>query len=187
LALLERAQSELTLTTQTELLSLNRTSLYYRPVLPTPKEVALKHRIDALYTERPFYGVRRITAQLRRDGRPDVFGSPFRFSRLAPGWWQGYPSSVKLGVMLWLTSLRNAIFHRSSGNESLAQIPHKKAILAWRLPKVTEAGLQCHSDRREESHRASNVTRWLSSEMFHGACPEHIEGFNMTMIGRRPA
>jgi putative transposase len=68
LALLERAQSELTLTTQTELLSLNRTSLYYRPLTPTPQEVALKHRIDAIYTERPFYGVRRITAQLRREG-----------------------------------------------------------------------------------------------------------------------
>jgi putative transposase len=68
LALLERAQPELTLTTQTELLSLNRTSLYYRPVTPSPEEVALKHRIDAIYTERPFYGVRRITAQLRREG-----------------------------------------------------------------------------------------------------------------------
>jgi putative transposase len=68
LALLERAQSELTLTTQTELLSLNRTSLYYRPLAPTPEEVALKHRIDAIYTACPFYGVRRITAQLRREG-----------------------------------------------------------------------------------------------------------------------
>jgi putative transposase len=68
LTLLERAQSELTLSRQTELLSLNRTSLYYRPVAPTPEEVALKHRIDQIYTERPFYGVRRITAQLRREG-----------------------------------------------------------------------------------------------------------------------
>ena len=64
LTLLERAQSELTLSRQTELLSLNRTSLYYRPLAPSPEEVALKHRIDAIYTERPFYGVRRITAQL---------------------------------------------------------------------------------------------------------------------------
>jgi putative transposase len=30
--------------------------------------VALKHRIDALYTQYPFYGSRRITAQLRREG-----------------------------------------------------------------------------------------------------------------------
>jgi putative transposase len=69
LALLECVQAELTLTAQTELLSLNRTNLYYRPVAPSPEEVALKHRIDAIYTERPFYGVRRITAQLQREGR----------------------------------------------------------------------------------------------------------------------
>jgi putative transposase len=42
--------------------------LYYTPVAPPPEEVALKHRIDEIYTERPYYGVRRITAQLRREG-----------------------------------------------------------------------------------------------------------------------
>lgn len=56
------------LTTQTALLSLNRSSLYYQPVAPTAEEVALRHRIDEICTERPYYGVRRITAQLRRDG-----------------------------------------------------------------------------------------------------------------------
>lgn len=66
--MLERHDAELPLTTQTDLLSLNRTSLYYRSVAPSPQEVALKHRIDAIYTERPYYGVRRITAQLRREG-----------------------------------------------------------------------------------------------------------------------
>lgn len=35
---------------------------------PSPSEVALKHRIDAIYTDCPYYGVRRITAQLRREG-----------------------------------------------------------------------------------------------------------------------
>jgi putative transposase len=47
---------------------LNRTSLYYTAVAPAPEEVTLKHRIDAIYTDRPYYGVRRITAQLRREG-----------------------------------------------------------------------------------------------------------------------
>jgi len=46
-----------------------RASLYYRPRSPSAAEVALKHRIDALYTQYPFYGSRRITAQLRREGR----------------------------------------------------------------------------------------------------------------------
>jgi putative transposase len=68
LTLLERDTAELPLTTQTALLSLNRSSLYYRSVAPSPQEVALKHRIDEVSTERPYYGVRRITAQLRREG-----------------------------------------------------------------------------------------------------------------------
>jgi len=50
------------------LLSISRASLYYRPVLPSAQEIALKHRIDALFTESPFYGSRRITAELRREG-----------------------------------------------------------------------------------------------------------------------
>jgi hypothetical protein len=42
-------------------------SLYYRPVPPSPEELALKHRIDEIFTAHPFYGSRLITAQLRRD------------------------------------------------------------------------------------------------------------------------
>ena len=66
---MERENAELPLATQTALLNLNRTSLYYRPLAPAPEEVALKHRIDEIYTAHPYYGSRRITAQLRREGR----------------------------------------------------------------------------------------------------------------------
>ena len=67
LALIEREQSSLSLSTQTELLSLNRTSLYYQPVPPSEKEVAVKHRIDEIYTRYPFYGSRRMTVTLRKE------------------------------------------------------------------------------------------------------------------------
>ena len=65
--LVERKASELPLKTQAELLSLNRSVLYYQPVPPSAEEVAIKHRIDEIYTQYPFYGSRRITAVLRRD------------------------------------------------------------------------------------------------------------------------
>jgi putative transposase len=68
LALVERQEQELPLSVQAELLSLSRSSLYYQPVVPSAEEVALKHRIDELYTEYPFYGSRRISVQLRREG-----------------------------------------------------------------------------------------------------------------------
>jgi putative transposase len=54
--------------TQAGLLGLNLARLYYRPRPPSAEEVALKHHIDALYTRYPFYGSRRIMAQLRREG-----------------------------------------------------------------------------------------------------------------------
>lgn len=63
LALVERDEAELPVSTQTTLLSLNRTGVYYQPVLPSPEEVQIKHRIDELYTAYPFLGSRRI-AQL---------------------------------------------------------------------------------------------------------------------------
>lgn len=53
---------------QAELLSLNRSGLYYRPLAPSAEEITLKRRIDELYTLRPYYGSRRITASLRREG-----------------------------------------------------------------------------------------------------------------------
>ncbi len=64
---MERQPSELSLRTQCELLSLNRTSLYYRLAPPTPEELYLKRRIDEIYTAYPFYGSRKITAVLRQE------------------------------------------------------------------------------------------------------------------------
>lgn len=43
-------------------------SLYYKPVPASEEEVALKHRIDEIYTDYPFFGSRRITVLLRVEG-----------------------------------------------------------------------------------------------------------------------
>lgn len=67
-ALLERPAAELPLATQAALRGLNRSPLSYVPVPPSAAELALKRRIDEILTDRPFYGVRKITAQLRKEG-----------------------------------------------------------------------------------------------------------------------
>ncbi len=67
MALIERDRAELPLCVQAQLLSVSRSSIYYQPIPPSPREVTLKHRIDGIYTERPFYGSRKITEQLRRE------------------------------------------------------------------------------------------------------------------------
>jgi putative transposase len=66
--LIERTKSELALSVQADLLSLSRASLYYQPLPPSAEEVRLKHRIDEVYTQSPFYGARKIAAQLQREG-----------------------------------------------------------------------------------------------------------------------
>jgi putative transposase len=68
LALIERSAADVPLSRQADLLGLSRSSLYYQPVPPSPAEVALKHHIDRIYTDAPFYGSRRITAVLQREG-----------------------------------------------------------------------------------------------------------------------
>lgn len=65
--MLEPRFLELSLKAQAELLGLGRSSLYYRRLPPSPEEVALKHRIDEIYTRWPFYGSRRITVVLNRE------------------------------------------------------------------------------------------------------------------------
>ena len=54
---------------QAELLMVSRASLYYPPAEVSAKELALKRRIDEIYTARPFYGSRRVCQQLRREGQ----------------------------------------------------------------------------------------------------------------------
>lgn len=51
-----------------ELLDLNRTTLYYVPVPIDIYNFELMNRIDAIYTDKPYYGSPRITAQLIREG-----------------------------------------------------------------------------------------------------------------------
>lgn len=68
LTLLDWDDQAIPIKSQAEMLSLNRSGLYYRPLAPSAEEIALKHRVDELYTLRPFYGSRRITATLRREG-----------------------------------------------------------------------------------------------------------------------
>ncbi len=68
MALVERREGDLPLSLQADLLSLSRSSLSYQPRPPSAEEVRLKHRIDEVYTQYPFYGSRKIAGQVRREG-----------------------------------------------------------------------------------------------------------------------
>lgn len=60
LSLLEWETAELAIQVQADLLSLNRSSLYYKPVPPSPEEIRLKHRIDELSRSIPSWAIGRL-------------------------------------------------------------------------------------------------------------------------------
>ena len=53
---------------QCELLGLSRSTYYYRPAEISPQDVELMGFLDAVYTDYPFYGVRRMVVVAQRDG-----------------------------------------------------------------------------------------------------------------------
>lgn len=64
----KETDSILSVRRQCELLSLNRSSLYYTAVPMDPDDIRLMDAIDKEFTQCPFYGVRKITRELRKDG-----------------------------------------------------------------------------------------------------------------------
>lgn len=53
---------------QAELLGISRASVYYQPRPVNSFTLSVMHKIDEIYTKRPFYGVRQITNKLHEDG-----------------------------------------------------------------------------------------------------------------------
>ena len=66
--LIEKNNMQLSIKKQCELLGLNRSSLYYREKPETKENVKIMGLIDEIYTEFPYYGSPRITAELKRRG-----------------------------------------------------------------------------------------------------------------------
>jgi putative transposase len=67
-ALIDPAHPELSLVKQCELVGLARSTWYYQPRPVSAQNLNLLRLIDEQYTRCPFYGVRRMTAWLRKDG-----------------------------------------------------------------------------------------------------------------------
>ena len=67
---------DLSISLQCEMLSLNRTGIYYKPRAICPRKLEIMNAIDEIYTENPVYGSRRIRNELMERGftisRPTV-------------------------------------------------------------------------------------------------------------------
>lgn len=68
LALVDRADADLSIVAQCRLLRVARSTLYWRPAPVSADDLALMRRLDKQYLSTPFYGARRMVAVLRREG-----------------------------------------------------------------------------------------------------------------------
>src|SRR5262249_6475002 len=68
--MVEPAHPELSVRRQCALLGLARSSLYYPAAGVSPEDLRLMRRIDAEYTEHPFYGSRRLAVVLSTPEEP---------------------------------------------------------------------------------------------------------------------
>lgn len=61
--LIERGNGNLSLTRQAELLNISRANLYYQPAIDQ-QDIIVMNALDAIYTDYPFYGSRRMRYEL---------------------------------------------------------------------------------------------------------------------------
>jgi len=59
---------DLSISQQCELLGISHSTYYYKPLEPDDEQLKLMDAIDKIYLEQPYYGSRRITKALRRQG-----------------------------------------------------------------------------------------------------------------------
>lgn len=64
--MIEMDQRDISISSQAELLGINRTSLYYKPQPPSEADLNVKAIIDRVYTKHPEFGYRRITVWLKK-------------------------------------------------------------------------------------------------------------------------
>lgn len=69
-ALIEPDHPSIPVSRQCRLLGISRSGYYYQPHGESQENIRLMHRIDEIFTKYPFYGVKKMTAHLRRQGHP---------------------------------------------------------------------------------------------------------------------
>jgi len=68
LKMIARPHAQYSIQEQCALLKIPRSTLYYKPAPVSEEELALMRRIDEIFTRWPFYGARRMVAELRGEG-----------------------------------------------------------------------------------------------------------------------
>lgn len=206
LAMLEPNSPELSLKVQAELFGISRSSLYYHPKLPSTAEVALKHRIDEIYTRWPFYGSRRITVVLHQEGMAVSRPTVQRYMRemciygIAPGpnTSKSVPEHKIYPYLLRNVSAENpdhiwgidiTYIRLSGGWMYLVAILDwfSRFVIAWELDQTLEMPFVLNAvDRALEQ---ATPTIWNSDQGSHFTSPKYLDrllsaGVRISMDGR---
>ena len=204
--MIEVGQGMLSVRQQCTLLGLSRRGLYYRPLGESAENLRFMRLIDETYTQRPFYGVRKMTAHLRRG---DHAVNPKRVRRLMRqmGLEAIYPkkrlSLAAEGHKRYPYLLRDLLIERPDqvwcaditylrlrrGFLYLVAVMdwHSRYVLSWELSGSLEADF-CLQALEEALHRGPpqifNTDQGVqfTCEAFTGAL--EVQGVRISMDGR---
>ena len=178
---------------QAELLSISRTGLYYQPVAPSAEEIAIKHRLDELYTQCPFYGSRKMTVLLqptwhinrkrvqrymREMGLAAIFPGP-RLSQPAPGH-KIYPyllRNVTAGYPDHIWGIDITYVRLQKGWMYLVAILdwYSRFVVSWALDQTLEMPFVLDAvDRALQQARPKIIN---SDQGSHFTCPQYLDRF----------
>ena len=155
--MIDPEQPELSVRRQCELLRVSRSGLYYEPEPTSPDELALMRRIDELHLKYPFYGSRKLSDVLRKEGREANRKRIQRLMRLMgleamvpkPNTSEPHPDHVKYPYLLrglaisrvnqvWATDI--TYIPMKAGFVYLVAIMdwYSRRVLSWRLSNTLD-------------------------------------------------
>lgn len=196
------------LTTQAALLSLNRSGLYYQSVPPSLEELYLKRRIDEIYTAYPFYGSRKITAELRKEtvinrkavqrhmqemGIVAIYPGPNLSRRRADhpvypyllrGLTSQFPNHV-WGIDITYIPLQNGWLYLVAVLDWFS-----RHVISWELDQTLEIGFVLNAVDRALAQATPTI--WNSDQGSHFTSPQYLDrlltaGVQISMDGKNRA
>jgi putative transposase len=189
-AMVDRSRTDLSVRRQCTLLGLARSGVYHQPAALDPEELALMRWLDEQYLATPFYGSRRMTAELRKAGRPvnrkrvqrlmrlmglEALGPKPKTTTRPPAQHRVYPYLLR-GVTIdrpnqvWAADITYIPMARGFLYLVVVMDWHSRYVLAWRLSNTMEPrSASTHSKTRcaKGDPRFSTPTKVRNSPARH--------------------
>ncbi len=204
--MVDRQHPSLSVVRQCALLGISRSSVYYQPVQASQENLVLMKLIDQQYLERPFYGLRRMTAWLRSQGYRvnrkrvrrllgimglrAIYRRP-RTSQPAPGH-RVYPyllrgTEITRPNQVWTADITYIPMARGFLYLVAIMDWHSRYVLSWRLSNTMEGDF-CIEALEEALRKGrpeifnTDQGAQFTSEAFTGLLEEH--GIRISMDGK---